>query len=65
MRSQLSGALSGGDAGTHVAVINEALCKGCGTCATFCPTMAIDIHHFRDAQINTMLETLLTRDSYA
>ena len=42
-----------------VSVVNEALCKGCGTCATFCSTNAIDIRHFRDKQIESMLEAFL------
>ena len=45
--------------GRAVAIVNEALCKGCGTCATFCPTSAIDIRHFRDKQIESMLEAFL------
>ncbi len=46
--------------GFMAAQINEALCKGCGTCATYCPTNAIDIRHFRDQQIETMLEAFLS-----
>jgi heterodisulfide reductase subunit A len=46
-------------AGVSVARVNEALCEGCGTCATFCPTGAIDIRHFRDKQIESMLEAFL------
>jgi heterodisulfide reductase subunit A len=45
--------------GVTVAHVNEALCEGCGTCATFCPTHAIDIWHFKDQQIETMLEAFL------
>jgi heterodisulfide reductase subunit A len=46
--------------GFTVAHVNEALCKGCGTCATYCPTSAIDIRHFRDQQIESMLEAFLS-----
>jgi heterodisulfide reductase subunit A len=54
------GALSVVDkAGVSVAQVNEALCEGCGTCATYCPTNAIDIRHFRDKQIESMLEAFL------
>jgi heterodisulfide reductase subunit A len=42
-----------------VAEVNEALCEGCGTCATYCPTGAVDIRHFRDHQIESMLEAFL------
>jgi heterodisulfide reductase subunit A len=45
--------------GIQVAQVNEALCEGCGTCATFCPTNAIDIRHFRNKQIESMLESFL------
>ena len=45
--------------GFQVAHVNEALCKGCGTCAPFCDTGAIDIRHFRDQQIEAMLDAFL------
>jgi heterodisulfide reductase subunit A len=44
--------------GFKVARVNEALCKGCGTCASVCPTGAIDIHHFTEAQVDSMVEAL-------
>ena len=34
-----------------VLVVNEALCVGCGTCATVCPTCAIEARHPADAQL--------------
>ncbi len=46
-------------AGLLIAEVNEALCEGCGTCATYCPTGAIDIRHFKDQQIESMLEAFL------
>ena len=46
--------------GTYIARINEALCKGCGTCAAWCPVQAIHSKHFTDQQIHAMLETMLT-----
>lgn len=32
-------------------VINQALCVGCGTCATVCPTCAIEACHPNDAEL--------------
>ena len=46
----------------EVARINEALCKGCGTCAAWCPTEAIEAQHFTDQQIEAMLETMLLEE---
>jgi heterodisulfide reductase subunit A len=34
-----------------VAQINEALCKGCGTCVAACPSASIRQHLFEDEQI--------------
>ena len=39
--------------------INEALCKGCGSCAVACCSRAIRPKHFRSDQIMTMIEALL------
>ena len=39
--------------------INEALCKGCGSCAVACCSRAIRPKHFKTDQIMTMLEALL------
>jgi heterodisulfide reductase subunit A len=44
--------------GARVAEINAALCKGCGTCAVWCPTGAIAARHFRDGQITAMIDSL-------
>jgi len=45
--------------GRRVAIVNEALCKGCGTCAVVCPSGAISIRHFTDEMIDTMMEAYL------
>jgi heterodisulfide reductase subunit A len=45
--------------GIYIARINEALCKGCGTCAALCPTSAITAFHFTDEQIEEMVESCL------
>ena len=49
--------------GLKVAEINQALCKGCGTCASWCPTGAIEAQHFTDKQIDSMMEALLTDET--
>ncbi len=41
--------------------INEALCKGCGSCAVECCSRAIRPKHFKTEQIMTMLEALLEK----
>jgi heterodisulfide reductase subunit A len=52
--------LTDGALGVPIAQINEAACKGCGTCVAWCPTGAIRARHFTDAQIDSMLETVLS-----
>jgi len=42
--------------------INEALCKGCGSCAVACCSSAIRPKHFRTDQILTMIEACLKKD---
>ena len=41
--------------------INEALCKGCGSCAVGCCSRAISPKHFRTDQILIMIESALRR----
>ncbi|MCJ7618986.1 MAG: 4Fe-4S binding protein, partial [Anaerolineae bacterium] len=45
--------------GTGTARINEALCKGCGTCVAACPAAAIKARHFTDGQIYAEIVGLL------
>ncbi|MEW5748281.1 MAG: CoB--CoM heterodisulfide reductase iron-sulfur subunit A family protein [Candidatus Thermoplasmatota archaeon] len=45
--------------GVFKSKINEALCKGCGSCAVACCSRAIRPKHFKTDQIMTMLEALL------
>ena len=43
-----------------VSVVNEALCKGCGSCAAYCPSGAARIQHFTNQEIFAEIEGLLT-----
>ena len=45
-------------AGRQRAVVAEALCTGCGVCNVVCPTGAASLSHFKDAQIEGMIEEL-------
>jgi len=40
--------------------VNPVLCKGCGACATACPSGAIILHHFTHDQTLAMIEALVT-----
>ena len=44
--------------GRRQAVVSEALCTGCGACNVACPTGAASLSHFRDEQVNAMIEVL-------
>jgi len=46
----------GADGKSHVI---EALCKGCGACGATCPQGAITMKGYTDAQLETMVDTLL------
>jgi heterodisulfide reductase subunit A len=48
-----------GPRGAAASVINEAMCKGCGTCVARCPVDAIAMRHFTDAQVEGELAALL------
>ena len=39
--------------------IDEALCHGCGTCASECPAKAIELNWYEDQQIMSKLDSLL------
>jgi heterodisulfide reductase subunit A len=43
----------------QIAVINEAMCKGCGSCAGYCPSGAAQIKHFNESQIFNEIDGLL------
>jgi heterodisulfide reductase subunit A len=40
--------------------VNEALCKGCGTCVVACPTGAMRQNLFEDQEIFEEIEGILT-----
>ncbi len=42
--------------GRQQAMVSEALCTGCGVCNVACPTGAASLSHFKDEQINKMIE---------
>ena len=43
----------------ETAHVNEALCKGCGTCVGACPSKAISQQLFEDEQIFAEIKGLL------
>ena len=43
-----------------VSEVHDELCKGCGTCVASCPTGAAQQHHFKDRQIISEIEGILT-----
>lgn len=51
--------MSDGPDGRKLAVISETSCKGCGGCIPLCPENAIDLLGYTDAQVTSMIDTLL------
>jgi heterodisulfide reductase subunit A-like polyferredoxin len=45
-----------GALGRQQAMVTEALCTGCGVCNVACPTGAASLSHFKDEQINSIIE---------
>jgi len=45
--------------GKQAAVVNEAMCKGCGACAANCRSLAIDIRGFQSDNISREIAALL------
>jgi heterodisulfide reductase subunit A len=48
------------DAESGISRINDALCKGCGTCVASCPSAAITARHFTDTQVYAEIEGALS-----
>jgi heterodisulfide reductase subunit A len=40
--------------------MREVLCKGCGVCGASCPRKAITLRHFRDEQLNAVVNAYLS-----
>ncbi|MCK4366339.1 MAG: 4Fe-4S binding protein, partial [Thermoplasmata archaeon] len=43
------------------AVVNQALCKGCGSCASGCPERAITLRHFTRDQILSQVTAIIEK----
>ncbi len=48
--------VSAAEGGRERAVVTAAQCTGCGVCNVACPTGAASLSHFKDEQINRMIE---------
>jgi len=52
-----------GPEGHLAARINGSLCKGCGTCASWCPSGAIASKHFTDTQVHAMIDAFFAEEA--
>jgi len=48
--------------GFYAAQINPSLCKGCGTCTSWCPSAAISSKHFTDNQVHAMIDAFFAEE---
>ena len=48
---------------TGAAYIEAAMCQGCGTCAAECPAQAIQLMHYRDAEMLPKIDALFRPQS--
>ena len=49
----------GNGSGPRLVTISQTACKGCGGCVPLCPENAIDLLGYTNAQITSMIDTLL------
>ena len=42
----------------RVAVVNEAVCQGCGACTVTCPSTAMDLKGFSNNQIMAEVDAI-------
>jgi heterodisulfide reductase subunit A len=47
------------EGGKEIAAISRTACKGCGGCVPVCPSDAIDLQGYTDAQIRSMIDGML------
>ena len=47
------------EGGKEIAAISKTACKGCGGCVPVCPSDAIDLQGYTDAQIRSMIDGML------
>jgi heterodisulfide reductase subunit A2 len=50
---------------TGAAFIEPAMCHGCGICAAECPAKAIQLKHYRDAEMLPKIDALFSRQAAA
>mgnify|MGYP001096112910 CR=1 FL=1 len=48
------------DTEKKVMTINDVMCKGCGSCASACPSVAISMRHFTNKQILAQISAMTT-----
>jgi heterodisulfide reductase subunit A len=48
--------------GLYTARINASLCKGCGTCTSWCPSGAIASKHFTSRQVHAMIDAFFAEE---
>jgi heterodisulfide reductase subunit A-like polyferredoxin len=58
---KIDGGQSGAGGIIGSAYIEPAVCHGCGSCAAECPAQAIQLMHYKDAQILVKLDALFNR----